>query len=109
MAKFGCKNLCRNVLLHTHIPPPLPTYRDVVALSDRRTEKAGHHATDIQEWHSAAPAVLLGRLTLHAGEAPHGTAAYRWRRGEGGLVHSMFCKCSSTFSMTVSENWAEPV
>lgn len=46
-----------------------------MALSNLGAEDAGHHTTDVQDWHAAAPAVFRGCLTLHAGEAPQGAAA----------------------------------
>lgn len=50
-------------------PPPNQTYRDAVALSDVGAEYAGHRAANVNDWHAAAPAVVSGCLTLHAGEA----------------------------------------
>lgn len=39
-----------------------------MAVSDVGAEYTGHHAADVQERHEAAPSVLFGSLTLHAGE-----------------------------------------
>lgn len=66
-------------------PPPHPTttnrtqweasYRDAVALSDVGAQYAGHHAADVQQRHAGAPAIVAGRLALHAGEAEEAAAA----------------------------------
>lgn len=48
--------------------------RDVVALSDGGAEYAGHHTTDVQEWHAETPAMVIGCLTLHAGKAKKAAA-----------------------------------
>lgn len=48
-----------------------------MALSNGGAEQAGHHTADVQEWHAAAPAVVSGCLTLHAGEAPKTAATLR--------------------------------
>ena len=48
-----------------------------MALSDVRAEDAGNHAAEVQHWHAAAPAVVRGRLTLHAREAEQTAATLR--------------------------------
>lgn len=48
-----------------------------MALSDVGAEYAGHHTADVQQWHAGAPAVVAGRLALHAGEAEKTAAAWR--------------------------------
>lgn len=48
---------------------------DAVALSDVGAQYAGDHAAEVQQRHAAAPAVVAGRLALHAGEAEEATAA----------------------------------
>ena len=48
-----------------------------MTLSDVPAEDAGHHAAEVQQRHAAAPAVVRGRLTLHAGEAEKTAAALR--------------------------------
>lgn len=66
--------------LRPHVYPrpfPNPPYRDAVALSDVRAEDAGDHAAEVQQRHAAAPAVVRGRLTLHAGEAEKTAATLR--------------------------------
>lgn len=45
-----------------------------MAVSDGLAKRAGHHAACITEWEAATPAVLVGCITLHAGETPKGTA-----------------------------------
>lgn len=60
-----------------YAPLPRPSsqpYRDVVALSNGGAEQAGHHTADVQQWHTAAPAMVSSCLTLHAGEAEKTTA-----------------------------------
>ena len=46
-----------------------------MTLSNGGAEYAGHNTADIQQRHAAAPTVVTGRLTLHAGETPKSTAA----------------------------------
>lgn len=59
-------------------PFPNPPYSDAVALSDIWAEEVGNHAAEgVQDWHAEAPAVVRGRLTLHAGEAEKTTATLR--------------------------------
>ena len=60
-------------------PPSLgQAYGDAVALSNGGAEHAGHNTAEgVQDWHAAAPAVVTGCLTLHAGEAPQSTATWR--------------------------------
>ena len=59
-------------------PVPNPPYSDAVALSDVWAEDAGNHAAEgVQHRHAEAPAVVRGRLTLHAGEAEQTTATLR--------------------------------
>lgn len=53
-----------------------------MALSDVGAQDAGHHAAEVQQGHAAAPAVVRGRLALHAGEAEEAAAA--WRGGHNG-------------------------
>lgn len=49
---------------------------DAIFLSHGGAETAGHHTTDadIQDWQAAAPAVVMGRLTLHARETKQSAA-----------------------------------
>lgn len=53
-----------------------------MALPDVGAQDAGDHAADVQQRHAAAPAVVAGRLALHAGEAEEAAAA--WGKGSRG-------------------------
>ena len=50
-----------------------------MSVADRLTQAAGDGkaGTGVQQRHAEAPAVLGGRLALHAGEAPERTAAWK--------------------------------
>lgn len=62
-----------------------------MALSDVGAQYAGDHAAEVQQRHAAAPAVVAGRLALHAGEAEEATAACG-RRGRSGVKLSCFAE-----------------
>lgn len=55
-----------------------------MALSDVGAQYAGDHAAEVQQRHAGAPAVVAGRLALHAGEAEEAAAACG-RRGRSGV------------------------
>ena len=50
---------------------------DAMFLSNGGAEKAGNHTAAVQERHAEAPAVFIGRLTLHAGETKESAATLR--------------------------------
>lgn len=52
-----------------------------MALSDVGAQYAGDYAAEVQQRHAAAPAVVTGRLALHAGEAEEAAAA--WEKAGG--------------------------
>lgn len=62
-----------------------------MALADVGAQYAGDHAAEVQQRHAAAPAVVAGRLALHAGEAEEATAACG-RRGRSGVKLSCFAE-----------------
>lgn len=59
------------------------SYWDAVTLSDVGAQDAGDHAADVQQRHAAAPAVVAGRLALHAGETEETAAAWGRAGGQG--------------------------
>lgn len=63
--------------LEANDPTRRQPYRDVVGLSDGSAEGAAHDAADVAHGHAAAEAVFVGRVALHAGKTPQGTAACR--------------------------------
>lgn len=67
------------------------SYRDAVALSDVGAEYAGHHTAEVQQWHAGAPAIVAGRLALHAGEAEKTAAAWRAEENQGSNLTLLRC------------------
>lgn len=62
-----------------------------MALSDIGAEYAGHRTAEVQQWHAGAPAVVAGRLALHAGEAEKTAAAWRAEENQGSNLTELRC------------------
>lgn len=62
-----------------------------MALPDVGAEDAGHHTAEVQQWHAGAPAVVTGRLALHAGEAEKAAAAWRAEENQGSNLTLLRC------------------